>query len=172
MTPQVERLWRILLWGGTALLGVGSLSLVVFATFYPRPPRPLPAVSVAAVPGAPKLSAKEIETFARKLMSRSIVKPAPPPPPKPVLPPLDMVVRLSGIIDYGPDSPREAFIEIRQTSQTKSYRVGDPLPAIGAVVKGIADGVVMEYDGKLWKLTDRGVTPAAIDPVTTSGTKP
>jgi hypothetical protein len=172
MTPHVERLWRILLWGGAALLGVGALSLVILALLYPRMPRPLPAISVAALPAAPKLSPQEVDTFARKSMSRAIVKPAPPPPPKPVLPPLDMVIRLSGIIDYGPDNPREAFIEIRQTSQTKSYRVGDQVPSIGAVVKGIADGVVIEYDGKLWKLTDRGVTPAAIDPVTTSGTKP
>jgi len=172
MTPRGERLCRILLWGGAALLGVGALTIVVLATFYPRPPRPLPAISVVAIPAAPKLSAKEVDTFARKPMSRAIVKPTPPPPPKPVVPPLDMVVRLSGIIDYGPDSPREAFIEMRQTGQTKSYRVGDSLPSIGASVKGIADGVVMEYDSKLWKLTDRGATPAAIDPVTTSGTKP
>ena len=76
-----------------------------------------------------------------------------------------------GFLDYGPQNPREAFIEIRSTNQTKAYRVGDALPNLGAVVKAISDGVVMEYDGKLWKLTDRGVQPVA-DPVPSSGAKP
>jgi hypothetical protein len=104
-------------------------------------------------------------------MSRAIVKAAPPPPAKPVVPPLDMVVRLSGIMDYGPQNPREAFIEVRSSGQTTAYRPGDAVAPVGAIVKSISDGVVIEYDGKIWKLTDRGAAPVPADPVTT-GAKP
>ncbi len=172
MTPRGERLVRTSLWAGTGILILAAAGIAGIALWRPRPPRPLPAPVVQGSPGGPGISAQDLEAFARKKMSRTIVKAAPPPPPKPVVPSLDTVIRLSGIIDYGPDSPREAFIEIRQNSQTKSYRVGDSLPSIGAVIKGIADGVLVEYDGALWKLTDRGVTPAPISPVTSTGTKP
>lgn len=171
MTPRGERLCRRSLWGGAGLLGAGALTIAGLAAFYPRSPRPLPPPVTIPASGTARLTTQELDAFARQKMSRAIVKPAAPPPPKPVLPPLDMVVRLSGIIDYGTESPREAFIEIRQSGQTKSYRVGDPIPSIGAVVKGISDGVVVEYDGRFWKLTDRGVSPVALEPVTT-GTKP
>lgn len=172
MTPRGERRMRAYLWGGGGLVAAAALALASVAVFHPLSPRPLPVQNAAAPTGAPKISPQELAAFAHRKMSRAIVKPVMPPPPKPVVPPLDMVVRLSGIIDYGPESPREAFIEIRLSGQTKSYRVGDSVPSIGAVVKGITDGVVVEYDGKLWKLTDRGATPVAIDPVSTAGTKP
>jgi len=172
MTPKGERRMRACLWGGAGVLAALALVLAGDALLGPHPPRPLPPAAPAAPAAAPKLSPQELQAFAQRKMSRSIVKAVVPPPPKPAVPPLDLVVRLSGIIDYGPESPREAFIEIRQSGQTKSYRVGDPMPPIGAVIKGISDTVTVEYDGKLWTLSDRGASPAPVDPGTTAGTKP
>src|SRR5262245_34397109 len=100
----------------------------------PLAPRALPEPERSVSAADPSYTLQDLELVARKKMSRAIVKVAPPPPPKPVVPPLDLVVRLSGIIDYGPEKPREAFIEMRASSQTRAYKSGDPLPGIGAVV--------------------------------------
>ena len=171
MTPHGERLVRRALLGGAGSCLAGALYFGSLPFLRPLEPRRLPDPERVATSGAPAYAPQDLELFARKKISRAIVKAAPPPPAKPVVAPLDLVVRLSGIMDYGPQNPREAFIEIRSTNQTKAYRVGDALPNLGAVVKAISDGVVMEYDGKLWKLTDRGVQPAA-DPAPSSGAKP
>jgi type II secretory pathway component PulC len=158
---------------GAGLLASGALGLAGMTFLRPPAPRPLEELASQAVKPPPKLSRPELEAFAHKPMSRVITKAALPPPPKPVVPPLDLVIRLSGIIDYGTGSPREAFIEIRSTSQTKAYKLGDSVPNVGAVVKSISDAVVLEYDGQLWKLTDRGVQALPNDPITTTtGAKP
>lgn len=173
MTPRTERRVRLGLWMGAGLLASGALGLAGITFCRPPMPRPLEGDVSPTPQPAPKLTPAELEAFARKPMSRVITKAAPPVPPKPVVPPLDLVIRLSGIIDYGAGNPREAFIEIRSTSQTKSYKSGDSLPSVGAVVKSISDAVVLQYDGQLWKLTDRGVQALPNDPVTTStGAKP
>ena len=171
MTPGAERRVRSALFSVAGALFAGAIGLGVWPVLRPPAPRPLSEPGRSASPAKPSYTPEELEMVARKKMSRAIVKVAPPAPPKPVVPPLDLVVRLSGIIDYGPDSPREAFIEIRASNQTRAYKPGDALPGIGAVVKGIADGVLVEYDGRLWKLTDRGAQSVA-DPVTSSGGKP
>jgi len=170
MTPRAERRTRMAISTFALALLLGSLALGGFSLLYPLQPRPLPQVERSAEKKLSGMTAPELDAFARKRISRAIVKQAPPPPPKPVLPPLDSLVRLSGIMDYGPESAREAFIEARSNSQTKSYRVGDVLAASGAQVKAITDGVVLEYDGKLWKLTDRGAVALPGEPV--SGKKP
>ena len=173
MTPRVERRVRFGVWMGAGLLATGAFGLAGMTFFRPSPPRPMEVDVSPSVKAVPKLNPAEVEAFARKSMSRAISKAAPPAPPKPVVPPLDLVIRLSGIIDYGAGGPREAFIEIRSTNQTKSYKPGDSLPTVGAVVKSISDAVVLEYDGQLWKMTDRGIQALPNDPVITStGAKP
>src|SRR6185503_10469251 len=115
MTPRGERRVAACLWTVALVLAVGAISLAGIALFRPRGVRPLPPAAASRPLGGPRLTPQEIEAVSRRQMSRSIVKAAPPPPPKPVVPPLEMVVRLSGIIDYGAGAPREAFIEIRQS---------------------------------------------------------
>jgi hypothetical protein len=171
MTPQAERRTRMSLWTVTTVFTAGACGLSGLVFFCPRSPRPLPTSAPIRQSGTPAWTENDVSEFARKRMSKAVVKAPPPTPPKPVLPALDLLVRLSGILAYGPDKPCEAFIETRQNNQTKSYRVGDTLAGVGAVVKGISDGVLIEYDGKLWKLTDRGAQPATEDAVST-GTKP
>lgn len=173
MSPRCERLVRRGLWAGAGLVSGAALGLALLTLI--RPPRPRPLVlDVAPNSRAiPRLTPAEVEAFSRKAMSRRIVKAPPPAPPKPVVPPLDLVIRLSGIINYGPDQPREAFIEVRSSNQTKGYKPGDPIAGVAASVKSIGEAVVLEYDGQLWRLTDRGASPLPNDPVSaTTGGKP
>ena len=171
MTPRGERHVREILLGSAGVILLGGVALGTWTVFRPLAPRAIPEPERSLSAPAPSYTSQDLEMVSRKKLSRAIVKVAPPPPPKPVVPPLDLIVRLSGIIDYGADSPREAFIEMRASNQTRSYKAGDALPGIGAVVKGISDSVLVEYDGKLWKLTDRGAQPVT-DPVSSSGGKP
>jgi hypothetical protein len=102
---------------------------------------------------------RDLAALAARKMTKTLVKvvpPPPPPPPKPPAPPLESLMRLTGVIDFGEPNPKEAFIETRANTQTRAYKIGDPIGTSGAIVKAIADGVTIEYDGKLWKLTPRG----------------
>jgi hypothetical protein len=171
VTPRQERYVRSALFGTAGLCLAGAAFLGAWPLVRPLSPRKLPDPERSVAVRAASFGPQELEAAARKRMSRAIVKVAPPPPPKPAVPPLDLLVRLSGIIDYGPQSAREAFIELRSSNQTKAYKPGDAMPGVGAVVKSISDEVLVEYDGKLWKLTDRGAQPAP-DAVPSSGAKP
>jgi hypothetical protein len=153
------------------VVAVASAALAASVLLRKPAARPLPEVASSPGKKAAPSDAAEIDAFAKKRMSRQIVKVAPPPPPKPVLPALDTLVRLAGVVDYGPKTPKEAYIETKQNSQTRTYRVGDVVDPGGARVKAIDEGVVLEYDGKLWMLTDRGTSALPTAPVT-SGTSP
>jgi hypothetical protein len=173
VTPAAERRVRRGLILGAGLLSMGALGLAGITLCRPPLPRPLEELASQAQKAAPKVTPAELDAFVRKSMSRGIAKAAPPPLPKAVVPPLDLVIRLSGIIDYGAGNPPEAFIEIRSTNQTKGYKQGDALPTIGVVVRSVSDSVVLEYDGLLWRLTDRGVQALPGSPVSaTTGAKP
>ena len=90
-------------------------------------------------------------------MSKPITRPVelpPAPPPRSAAPPLDSIVRLAGIADFG-DS-HQAMIEILSGGETKGYQVGDILGQIPATVRSINEEVTVEYDGKIWKLTYGG----------------
>jgi len=173
VTPRGERLVRRGLWAGAGLFASGAFGLLGVTFLGPTGPRPLEGDPPAARAESPSITPSEIDEFARKSPSRTIVKAPPPTPPKPVLPALDAVLRLSGIIDYGGTVAREAFIELRSTGVTKPYHAGDAVPNVGAVVREVTDVVLLEYDGQLWRLTDHGAEPAPKDPLTTSaGAKP
>ena len=172
MMPRLERRVRRILWAASLLMGLGALGLGLAVVAYPPTPRPLPA-QPAVLPDVSSLPSKaELDAFAQRKMSRGIVKVVQPSPPKPAAPALDTLVRLSGIMDYGPNSPREAFLEVRSSSQTKGYRAGDSLAAHGILVKSITEGVVVEYDGKLWMLTDKGAQVLPPVPAGPTGAKP
>ncbi len=175
MSPRAERRVRMLLWGMAALLLVGSVALAARALAFPSP---LGGAALDGVPSggrkdAQDLGQDEIAAFARKKMSRTIVKPPPappPPPPKPQVPPLDTLVRLSGITAFRNGQPPEALIESRRENQTRSYKVGEAIGTSGAIVREIADVVLVEYDSRRWKLSFTGVEALPAAPVGAGGT--
>ena len=173
MTPAAERRLARGFWALAGLIFAAALAIGGIALLHPPALRPLPEDAAKVEKPLPQLSQAEIDAFARQAMSRAVVKAAPPAPPKLVVTPLDLLIRLSGIINYGPGSPPEAFIEIRSSTETKGYKEGDSLGNVKAVVKSVSDAVVLEYDGQLWKLTERGVQALSATAVSTaSGAKP
>lgn len=175
MSPRRERRVRTVLWCLAGTLLVGAVGLSARALVF-RPRLREPALGGAPTVGKKEgggLSAEEVAVFARKKMSRAIVKPPPappPPPPKPQVPPLDTLVRLSGITAFRNGQAPEALIESRRENQTRSYKVGDAIGTSGAVVREIADVVQVEYDGRRWKLGFSGVEALPAAPVGAGGT--
>ena len=163
MTPRGELSLGRLLWSGAVLLGLSAASLTTKTALFPDGPRPID-LGAHVMPG-PEGSgdaeiAADVQKLARRKMSRKIVKivvPPPPPPPKRPAPPLDKLVRLAGVMDFGGGEKPEAIIETKQTRKTKNYKVGDKLTPVPATIEEISEGVILAYDGKRWKLTYGGV---------------
>jgi hypothetical protein len=176
LTPKREQFVRRALWSGAILVASASVAAGCLATLESRRTRPLVLeLSVSpALSGASKGRTNDIDALRSKRMSRAIAKvvvPPPPPPPKPPTPPLETLIRLSGIMSFGKDAPKEAFIETKSTNQTKGYKAGDALPTGGIKIKSITDVVIVSYDEKDWKLTDRGAEALPVAPLSGPGMK-
>lgn len=170
MTPRAERRVRRGIISCAVLFGLGAAGFSVDAFLLPQKTRPVVLEDASSLPnGTPDNGdSRDLAALARQKMTKTIVKvvpPPPPPPPKPPAPPLDSLVRLTGVIDFGDQVPKEAFIETRQNTQTRAYKPGDTIGNSGAMVKTIGDYVIVEYDGKLWKLTPRSAELLSADPV-------
>ncbi len=177
MNRKRERLIGRGIWGLAAFLTLGALAVAAHAVFAPPgvgPPRTAKGPAAAKVEGR-RSETQDVVMLARRKMSKAIVKPvvAPPaPPPKPPAPPLETVARLAGIMDFGAGVPKEAFIETRAGGRTKAYKAGDAIEGLKAVVKAVTDTVLVEYDGKLWRLSQRGAEVVAeAEPPGVSGKK-
>ena len=64
-------------------------------------------------------------------------------------------MKLTGVVDFG--GAPEAVIEAPPNSASKTYRTGDIIGATGARIKAIAEGIVVDYDGKTYRVTFKGV---------------
>jgi type II secretory pathway component PulC len=141
-----------------ALIAVAACALFAHAIFAPRQQRDFSSLAQGAdpTPAAPKTDAgaRDVEILAGKKMSRTIVKPPPAPPPRPAAPALNTLIRLSGVIDMG--GVKEAILEVKKTRQSRGYREGAAIEDTGAVVKKIHDSVLIDYDGRTFRLSASG----------------
>lgn len=171
-----ERRARAALGGLSGVFLLGAAGLTLRALGFPPPSE---SFAVPEFPPAAKVesaSTRDLDLLGAKRLWRAVPKaapPAPPPPPKPPAAPLETLLRLSGIMDYGPKAPPEAFLENRATGQTRAYRAGDTIAPLPAVLRGIdKERVLVEYDGKLWSLSDRGAREAASGAADQGGSPP
>jgi len=89
-------------------------------------------------------------------MTRTVARAVSPGPAAAAGPlPLESMVKLTGILDFGGKSPTIAVIETPQES--KGYKAGDAVGETGAVVRTVTDYVVLEFARKRYKLTFKGV---------------
>jgi hypothetical protein len=177
MKRKREKLIGRGIWVLAVFFTLSALSVAAHAVLVPPgggPPRITKGPAAAKLEGR-RSEPQDVVMLARRKMSKAIVKPvvAPPaPPPKPPAPPLETVVRLAGIMDFGAGVPKEAFIETRAGGRTKAYKAGDAIEGPSAVVKAVTDTVLVEYDGKLWRLSQRGAElVASADPPGIPGKK-
>lgn len=177
MSPRREQALQRALWSGSVLLLLSSAAVGAMAIRESRGVRPFlleEGATSSSDPGTSNDRENALGLLRGKQMSRPVVKviaPPPPPPPKPPIPPLETLIRLSGIMSFGKDAPKEAFIEMKSTNQTKPYKAGDVLSTGGIKIKSITDVVIVSYDEKEWKLTDRGAEALPLAPLVGPGTK-
>ena len=117
---------------------------------------------------APVLDAK-IERLAESRLNKTIIAAKTEAPPKPPAAPLASLIRVKGIMDFGDPKNNEAIIEHIKSTQTKSYRAGETLQDVGAVIVHIDSGVTFKYDGKDIRLNVNSEESAEIPPTAGSG---
>jgi hypothetical protein len=167
MTHRAERLLVRVLWTAWGALAAGGLCGLAAALFLSRPPRELPRVPELVLAGAGSSGRADgaIEALAAKRMSKHVAVEAPRELPKgpsgPV--PLDSIIRLRGIMNFGEKAPAVAVLELPGEQKTRSFQAGDTISKTGAVLKAVGETVVVEYDRRRWKLTYKGAQelPAA-----------
>ncbi len=169
MTYRGERRLVRAFWAAWAVLGAAGLGLLAFALFSSGSSRPLPAIPDNLLRGedAAGLKAKpDLEALAGKRMSKGMAE-RPRPAAKPVAAagpaPIDSLIRLKGVMDFGPKQGAIAVLELPAEQKTKSFQAGDAIGQTGAVLKVVGEAVVVEYDQRRWKLTYKGAQelPAA-----------
>ncbi len=163
MTFRGERHLILGLWTGWAVLGAAGLGLLAFALFSNRALRPLPklpgiGLAVEAPRGNP-----DVEALAGKRMSKGVAERSVNLPKASGPAPIDSVLRLKGVMDFGKARPAEAVVELLSERKTGSFLAGDKLGQSGAVLKAVGETVVVEYERRRWKLTYKGAQelPAA-----------
>jgi hypothetical protein len=164
VTFRGERRLVASLWAAWAVAGVAGLGLLAFALFSSRPLRTLPKLPDLA-PGVevPK-GRPEVEALAGKRMSKGVAERSPELPKAAAGPaPIDAVIRLKGVMDFGPTRGAMAVLELPGENKTKSFQAGDKIGQTGAVLKAVGETVVVEYERRRWKLTYKGALelPAA-----------
>ena len=157
MRPPREGEVRRLLWSLHGALALGGLLLLAHALFVRRPARP--NGGIALEPPGPRESlptplAPGVEKLAGTRLTHRLPKPK--AAPLPGRPPLESMVKLTGIMDHGPEEPAVALLELAQTHETKGLKIGDPIGETTAIIRDIGNGVTIEYDHRAWRLTFRG----------------
>jgi type II secretory pathway component PulC len=171
---KTARRLSLLIGALAAIILIAAAALFAHALLSPRQPRDFSTLSQGADP-TPTAGMKsdatdrDMDSLAKRKMTRTIVKAPPAPPPKPAAPALNTLIRLTGVMDIG--GTKEAIIEIKKSKQSKSYRDGAAIEDTGAIIKNIQNSVLIDYDGKTFRLsvggeieevkTDPGGSPVA-----------
>lgn len=148
------------------ILAATGLVLLGEALFVPRAP------VVYRVPppetASPLILAhvgREADLAKRRMTRRIAVPPAAPKADRPAPVPLESIIRLAGILDFGGKRPSLAVIEIATANETKAFKAGDAIGDTGAILREIGDGVIVEYGRRLYKVTYAGVREHSANPV-------
>jgi len=156
VTARGERRLGTALWTLYGILGAAGLAVLALALFippkpaeFPRPPAPAPVLSISAGGG---------NELASRLLTRRVAAPpkddavAGPKGPAPI----DQVVRLKGVLDFGAAKPAVAVLELPGERKTKSFQAGDKIGTTGAVLRTVGESVIVDYEKRRWKLTYKG----------------
>jgi hypothetical protein len=169
LTYRGERRLVRTLWGAWVVLGAAGLGVLAFALFSSRAPRPFPKVAsevnLAPTVGGPRVN-PDVETLAAKRMSKAVAeRPRDLPKAAAGPAPIDSLIRLKGVMDFGPPQGSVAVLELPAEQKTRSFQPGDKIGETGAVLKTVGETVVVEYDKRRWKLTYKGAQELPADPV-------
>ena len=144
------------LWASAALLGVAALGIAALL-FVPRKPLSLPSARLEASKKEAQAPSPDVEILAGTRMSRAVIRSKASAPARAQAAPLESLVRLTAVFDFEGKSPALAVVEILQTSESKTVKAGDRIGETGALVREILESVLVEYAGKVYKLTFAGV---------------
>lgn len=159
MTRRGERRLAAALWTLFAALSAGGLGLLAFALFSPRPVPALPELPADARLSLPEIRPADpgVEALARRTLTRRVAERPREEAPAAAGPvPIDSLLKLKGILDFGGKQPSLAVIEILGDRKTKAYQAGDKLGGSGAVLRQVGDSVIVEYDRRRYKLGYKG----------------
>jgi len=158
VTVRGERILVRSLWTAFGLFGAAGLGVLAYALFTPRPILPPPAIPEIAVRPEPlRAPDPSIEALARLRMSRRLEEGPREPTTGPSGPvPIDSILRLKGVLDFGGKQPSLAVIELAGERKTRAYQAGDKIGGSGAILHEVGDQVVVEYDRRRYRLTYKG----------------
>jgi len=167
VTVRGERRLVTVLWSAWAVLGVAGLATLAFALFSNRAPRSFKkGPAELALAKSFELVKPEVEALAGKRMSKAVPERARAAPRASAGPaPIDSVIRLKGVMDFGKDKGAVAVLELPAERKTRSFQPGDTIGQTGAVLKAVGETVVVEYESRRWKLTYKGAQELPADPV-------
>lgn len=141
---------------GLLLLAAGALLVLAFTQKeeeFAEAPSPQTADSSTRVSAA-EAQNPALQKLAQARMSRTVTEKA-TASAKPVAPPLESLIRVKGIMDYGNPKTNEAIIEDVRSGRSQTYKTGEHLQEVDAVVKQIDSAVILEYDGKTVRMEMR-----------------
>lgn len=132
-----------------AFVGVTLGAIAVVAMLVARPPVPasIPEIKPPAPKPATTVRDPLLEQLASLQMTRK-VEVAKDEPARRTVMPLNSMIRLRGVMDFGDPKSNEAIIENLRTNETKSYRVGQMVEGPNAKVLKIDQAVTFTYEGQ------------------------
>jgi len=141
--------------GLAALAACGLVALTAFEQPDAGAEAVLPACGAERKPQSSAPAHPALEKLAQTNMTRTVA-PKAAASQKPVAPPLEALIRVKGIMDYGDPKTNEAIIEDLRSGQAQNYKAGDKLKDLDALVKQVDVAVTLEYDGKTIRMDTRG----------------
>ncbi|MBI3828867.1 MAG: hypothetical protein HY291_05090 [Planctomycetes bacterium] len=171
MTRGMEALLRNLILAAAGLLLLAGIGLAAWAfTENEEPPQSLEPKAATAGKTSPELAPAnpQLDQLARAKMTRTVT-PKAATTAKAAAPALDSLIRIKGIMDYGDPKSNEAIIEDVKSGRAQSYRAGDRLQGVDAVVTQVDSGVSIQYDGKTVRMEVRGNEQSEGKPMASPG---
>jgi len=153
MTRSGEKMLKRALWTLFAFLAAAGWATLAEALFARRPIQTLAVPDLAVLQ---EVQDAQVDAtgggLVERRFTRLVVKPTQlVSSSKPVGVPLDSLIKLTGLLDFGGIKPTLAVIEA--IGESKSYRAGDHVGETGVVIKDIRDYVIVEFQGKRFKMT-------------------
>ena len=165
-----EELWiKRTLYAISALMLISSAGVFIFSmpgstAIETGLTQPLEAKTLASNAGvqpslSPALEHLQQTRFSKTIVTAKVEKPAGPP--------IQSLIRLKGVMDFGNPKSSEALIENIGTGVVKTYKVGDTLDGIQATVEKIDTAVMIRYEGASVKLEMQNNDRTSIGPLVT-----
>ncbi len=154
-------LW--VLYGVLGLAGLGVLADTLFR---------IPKEQTIVLPSFQEHALRTLELgpspLAERRMTRRIAAGAAAPKPSgPVAVPLEGLIKLTGLLDFGGKQPTLAVLENPATGLSKAYKAGDRIGETGIVLKDVKDYLIVEYERRRFRVTFQKIEEVPADAVGT-----